>query len=560
MITVPLMVRLLSRTGSLNITGQLLDDLQYGNAVPGGYTSAQCKLSRPLDRNAIDLAPYTGFEVVDAASGQQLWYGRLEDPGKSSRDKVWSLSAQGWSAHAQDVAKAVNYQDSRLSEFVPFQPELKGGGDVQTGASDGTPGYDDPAMTFHWPKGAQLTSTRRLQMQLQTLVPSGQHIAYMRVVHSSGMVAAGVFSLDIVGRGGPAADAILATAVLTTAVTTTAIEIGNQFTSLHLIFEVRLRWNGGTTVVANETTTTTVTEAMMQGTRLDRYGNELVSSSAYAGTGVPPHGIVEDVLGRFLTALDRGGSEVDTSITGKVTQLAYEDTTTAAQVLEDLMTLFPTHYWAVWGGDPVAQYGLPGYVSAKGARFEWQPWPTTVSLDGLDTRRDDFTDSGSSADLYNEVTVRYKSANGKSYVVVRTGSSPALTAAGITRRAFVDLGSQMGNRAQAASVGDAFLLAHAYPSNGGTIKVSRPLRDMASGRLVHPRELRAGVLCRVANLAPQVDELNAVTTNGSTVFRVASVSYSAKSNEATLTLDSYGRSVARQLATLARRTARVRRL
>lgn len=560
MLNTPLMVRLLSRTGSLNLTGQLLDEVQYGNATPGGYTTAQCKLSRPLDRAALDLAPYTGFEIVDTASGQQLWFGRLEDPGRTSREQVWDLNATGWSAHAQDRTQAVSYQDSRMSQFVPFQPQLKSGGDVQVGASDSTLEYTEPAMTFAWPKGVQIAAGRALQMQMQTLVPSGQHCAYVRVVHSEGMAGAGLFVLELVGRGGLDVDLVLATATPTTGVVTTAVEIGNQYVTLHTIFELRLRWTGGTGTLNNDTTFSVVTETMVQATRMDRWGDELMGASDYDGSGVPAHAIIEDLLGRFLPAYDRNGSDVDTSITGRVTQLAYEDGTTAQQVLEDLMTLYPTHYWAVWGGDPVAQYGLPGYISTKGARFEWQPWPTAVSLDGLNTNLDDFADSGSSAELYNEVTVRWKDAVGRSFATLRTGSSPALTAAGLKRRAFIDLGSQMGNKAQAASIGDAFLLAHAYPSNGGTIKVRRPLRDMASGRLLRPRELRAGVLCRVANLSPQPDELNAAVTDGSTVFRVAAVNYSAKNDEATLTLDSYGRSVARQLAGLQRTVKRTRRL
>jgi hypothetical protein len=224
------------------------------------------------------------------------------------------------------------------------------------------------------------------------------------------------------------------------------------------------------------------------------------------------------------------------------------------------MTMFPTHYWAVWGGDPVAQYQLPGYVGLGGAQFEWKPWPTTIALEGLDTELDVFDDSGSAADLYNEVMVRYVDAVGRSFTTLRTSTSPALTAAGLTRRAFIDLGSQLGNLAQSQLVGDNFLAAHQYPSNGGTIKVRRPLRDATTGRLLRPRELRAGVLCRVGNLAPQPDPLNSASSNGSTVFRVSTVSYSAKSDEATLTLDSYSRSLARQLAGLSRRAQRTRRL
>jgi hypothetical protein len=77
--------------------------------------------------------------------------------------------------------------------------------------------------------------------------------------------------------------------------------------------------------------------------------------------------------------------------------------------------------------------------------------------------------------------------------------------------------------------------------------------------MLQPWELRAGVLARVRNVAPHVDYLNPAP-NGETIFRVSEVTYSAANNEATLTLDSYGRTVARALANLRRSTERQRRV
>jgi hypothetical protein len=76
--------------------------------------------------------------------------------------------------------------------------------------------------------------------------------------------------------------------------------------------------------------------------------------------------------------------------------------------------------------------------------------------------------------------------------------------------------------------------------------------------MVHPWELLPGHLIRVAGVVPRVDSLNPTARDGVTVFKVVSVEFSASNVSATLELDSYSRTVARQLAKLKAKRLRKR--
>jgi hypothetical protein len=537
-LAVPLQVLI----GERAITAELLDDISYGNAAPGGYTTASVKLSRPIHLPNPQLEAYQPVTIIDTRSGEQVWWGRLEAPGRSS-EEVWSLGAVGGSSHTRDEFAPVVYNDSRGSSFVRREEKVM----PNSTFGAGTEGASTP-LVFTWPDGTVLPASGRTVAFYPLLRDTGQHLGGLHTQFTGGRTLSTILQ-QIVGRDGPAGDANLASVAISTSLQTLAARLGTEFATLHAGAELRLFWNGAAgTAIVGDTTWTECVGTRVLGTRLSRLGVELTAAANYTSPVIPVASIVEDLLGRYLPEYDRAGARVDTSSPVTVSQMAYEDGTTAAQILDDLMGLAPTHFWAAWGNN-----------SGLGPTFEWTPWPLEVALPGLDTRRDGFDSPGSAADLYNQVTVRYKDPNGNTRTLLRTASVPALDAAGLTRCGSLDLGSQVGDVLQAATAGDAFLAAHKYPSNSGTIKVSRPVVDMSSGRTLYPHQLRAGVLCRVGNLQPQADALNPVP-DGSTTFRVSAVGYSAKANTATLTLDSYERTLARSLAKLGKATSLQRRI
>lgn len=540
MVAPPLMVRLSSLNSARNLSPVLLDDVSYSNAAPGGFTTAAVKLARPLELPTDELTAYSTLEIIDARSGEQLWWGRLEDPGRASGD-IWSLGAVGGSSHAKDVFDMVVYADKRTGSWKRTEQNNLPGVEYGTNESG--------AHHFAFPRGQVLATNSRAVAQYQLFRDSAQHLAAVTGLDDFGRTTSSM-QIQYVGRYGPAADANLKALNATTTATQFTASIGTDFSSLHRGVDMRLIWTAAGATVADDVTWLNATGVKVLGTRVNRFGVELVAAADYSSdlSGITVARIVEDVLGRFLPEYDRAASLVDTTATALIDQLAYEDGTTAQQVLDDLMQLAPTHYWAAWGSD-----------GGRGPRFEWQPWPTLVALQGIDADQDEFDSPGSAADIYNEVVVRWKDSADNSRETTVTASAPALTAAGLTRRGYVDLGSQAGSAAQATTAGQAFLDSHKYPTNSGTVKVSRPIVDMVSGRTLQPWQLKAGVLCQVRNVFPRPDSLNA-TQDGHTIFRVSAVSYSAKANEASLTLDSYDRTTARALAKLNASASRQRRI
>ncbi len=133
-----------------------------------------------------------------------------------------------------------------------------------------------------------------------------------------------------------------------------------------------------------------------------------------------------------------------------------------------------------------------------------------------------------------------------------------LSAIGLTREEFIDLGDEMGTLNNARTVGDNFLNEHRYPPNAGTLTVSRPILDNDTGRMVMPWEIVPGHLIRVGGVAPRIDSLNPTARDGVTVFKIISTDYSSGAAAATLELDAFARSVARSLAGLQQRRLRKR--
>jgi carboxymethylenebutenolidase len=85
---------------------------------------------------------------------------------------------------------------------------------------------------------------------------------------------------------------------------------------------------------------------------------------------------------------------------------------------------------------------------------------------------------------------------------------PILTAAGITRTAFLDLGDDLGSLAGAQRAGDMFLAQHIYPPNAGRLAISRPILDMTRQCFAAPFAIRPGELIRVRGVQARVDALN----------------------------------------------------
>ena len=136
-----------------------------------------------------------------------------------------------------------------------------------------------------------------------------------------------------------------------------------------------------------------------------------------------------------------------------------------------------------------------------------------------------------------------------------TQSIPEMDAVGRKRRFFHDLGSVLGDATNVTTANATVMQDHRYPKNTGTLRVSRPIVDLWTGRTVQPYEIEPACLIRLVGISPEPDALNtSLTPNGSTVCRIVQTDYNGDGNTVDLDLDDVPYSMAQAI-----RVARARR-
>jgi hypothetical protein len=491
-------------------------------------------LHRPLTIQPDEIDYYGLLTVYDARDGSVVWEGRLEDPGRSAggNGQVWALTAVGGQAHTRDRTVPLVYVDTSLSRLRRIDNVTPGGQDSVTTDPEGR-----QALFLRFPSGTAVVADSRVVMRYQDITDIGMKLARVAFSWDTGLTSPGLAVQAIMSTtGSGSADTAVSVTANTVGGNATAV-VGTNFTSGR--DRVDLRWLdiniAGT--VSQETWWASFYNVAVRAMLKDKLGNDITSPTSYTANTVLASEIVADLLGRVLTDYDGSASTVATT-SYPIDQLAYVDGADAAKILSDLVALEPTYTWRVWERTTAGRW-----------RFEWVARPTAVRyeadlLDGYDSQ-------GSADGLYNAVTVRWREPSGRARTTVRTSTVPALTAAGLTRQASIDLGAEVGSATAAAQAGDKFLAEHQYPPNAGSLRIARPILDLQTGRMVMPWEIRPGLI-RVRGILPRIDALNASDRDGVTVFRIVSAEYRASDAAATLELDSYARTVPRMVADLMR--------
>ncbi|MEW2442780.1 hypothetical protein [Micromonospora marina] len=537
---VPLAVRLSTSRAQRHITAEV-SDLWFRSTAPGGFASASVALSRPLHLRPDEIDYYGRMYVYDARSGQTVWEGRLEDPGRSGgRDgPIWNLAGIGPSAHTRDRTIPLIYVDRRADAWIKSRGASGERQSATVSAAEDAGGSGAAALVLSMPAGLAVNTSSACTAVYWPLDEAGQKMAVFDYRWDAGISST---LWRVQGLSGPT------TVVRDEAASTSggasnpqrigvgAFPVGDRKPFMRLI------WTGG----ASSTGTSDDVWASLMGvvvraTTYSRAGVEKTSGYTNSDTTILASTVVEDLLGRLLTEFDGVNASVATT-TKAIEQLAYPEGVTAGAVLDDLMEQEPAYFWAAWESNTAGKY-----------RFEWAPWPTTIRYEADIT--DGYDSTGSASELYNEVLVRWREASGRLRTTVRTQAVPALSAAGLTRSGYINLGDEAGSAAAANEAGDAFLANHAAALNAGRLVLSRPVFDRVARRAVMPWEVRPGTLIRVRGILPRVDSLNSTARDGVTVFRIVSVEYRASSAEATLELDSYSPSVARAIADAQRRAS-----
>lgn len=525
------------RVGDKHITREV-SALQFRKEAVGGLKSISLRLARPLDRFDANLTALSRVYLYDSRSAAVVGEGRLADFGRSASTdgQQWDMVAFGPAQHAADRAFPYMVVDTSLERFIRSTYSTRNAS-TQAGDID----EDTPTLEYAAEEGKTISTTWVASMIHRGFREAGMKLARIRASIDAGVSDSDyrqqVFTRVGAGAGTNAKDVAASTGASSfAAVVVTDFSVGDD------VAELRAR---------RENTGTTGAEAhwfrfysvALRAVLQTAAGADI--TTGYTVNYVLAHQVVNDLLGRVLDQFDGAGATVDTGAAHHIDQLAYPDGVTAEQVLADLMALEPAYRW----------FALPD-STGNGYEFHWEPWSTTVRYEVTLDDGGDFP--ASTQELYNKVIVRWRGPNGQSRTTTRTLACAILDDRGIVRSTIIDAGDEIASVAGAQRLGDNFLAEHNVPANAGSLTISRPIRDLTTGRMVDPHEIEPGELIRVRGIESYPDALNASSNDGLTVFRIWATTYSSDSHSAALELDTWSRTTANHLRALAKRRNRKR--
>jgi hypothetical protein len=510
-------------------------DLTFGWVDPGGYASCRIDLDRPLSTQPREIGYYGDMTVYDTRSGAKVWEGRQEDPGRSAGDgEVWRVVAIGGRAHARDRTVPLTYVTTSLQAWGRVDNVTAGGQDsVTTDPGDAT-GVRQ-ALVLRIPQGTTVAADSRVVSRNSEFAKAGMKIARVAFAWDAGITSGSLLVQAIMSTTGlGTADTIYSTA-LSTAGGSTAEVITTDWSAANGRNQVDVRFYNVTVTggVSADTWWLSLRDIAVRAVLVDRSGVEITTAASYTTSTVLAHEVVADLLGRLLTQYDGPNAVISTTGTHPIDHLSYPDGVAPERVLADLMALETGHTWRVWGRTASGRW-----------QYEWTEVPTAVRYE---VGAEHYESEGSADGLYNAVTVRWRDAAGQIQTTTVAGTSPILSDANITRQGLIDLGDEVGSASDAARAGQEWLAERAYPANAGRVRISEPILDLQTGRMVQPWEIRPGLI-RVRGILPRIDALNRTARDGVTVFRIVGCEYRASSNSATLDLDSRPASVPNLLA------------
>lgn len=539
---VPLTVRI----GNRHVTSRV-ESLTF-RKEQGGVKNIAFRFAKPVDRlSEFDTSLFQRVYIYDARSAATVAEGRISDPGRSVDEsgQRWDLVCFGPAQHAYDIEEPVIYVTRDISTSVRQVNKMNRGAtwNQSTDPSDSSDNAPE-AVVLQMPEGTTTQPNDTITVRFEHLRECGQFLGRVSCKMKSGANDGGTYDgrlwTSVDGSGGSASYTLTST---TTAAQTVALANTADFTDGRNVVDFIMRYLGGAAAkAANDNKWFAVYDWTLRARLKDQDGSNIIGGSNYANDYVLAHEVVKDLLGRFLVEFNGATAAVDTSGTYQIDQLAYPDGAPLGQILDDLMALEPAFYWQAGPSDSSGLYS-----------FAWKLLPTTV-------RYECTLDAGgsfpvSSQELANKANVRWRDKRGRVRFTQRTAAAAGVSdlyvgPSGAARTRVLDVADEVGSTAGAVRVADNYLAAHATPANAGTLNLSAPIRDLTTNRWVRPHEVEPGELIRVRGVESYSDSLNASSSDGATVFRIWSLTYTSDSDSALLELDTYSRRTANALARL----------
>lgn len=528
--------------GGKHITAKV-EGLSFRKEAVGGVSNITLGLAAPLSSFAVTA--YDRCLVSDGRSAKVLAEGRITDTGRSAsltEGQKYAVAAMGPAAHASDYNAPLMVIDQSMDDgWRRVKRSNNAGGDI--GQSTKPTSDTTDAIVAQFAQGKTVDTDDVLAVRYERIRDADMRLGSVAYDWDAGRVDSN-FKARILGvlDNTPAGSAAKSSN-WDTAGGSHRIVYTTDFTIGRNQFDLEAYYSGAGTSPTTDRYWASFANIVIRSLLYDQAGGNQGNAQDY----VEADWVVEHLLGGgWLPQFDGANASIDRTAAQQIDQMVYPDGISAREVLEDLMSLEPAHFWTTGPRD----------LTGTGYPFWWKLWPTTVRYEATLEDGGDFP--GTATELYNSVLVRWNDRRGRSRSTIRTGTCPALDAAGVARQAVIDVSNELGSIANAQRIGDNFLAAHKYPQNGGTLNVARPIRDLLTGRMVDPFEIEPAELIRVRGVESYSDSLNASSSDGQTVFRIWASQYTADVNTAVLELDTYPRTTAQALARLQRRRERKR--
>lgn len=514
----PLSVRLTDGKG--NDRQVRARELRFRKTAPGGHQSASCSIF--TDAGAfIDLGPNDRLFVHDVASGECVWEGYTDNPGKTlgPSGEGYDISALGGAARADDAAFPYVLVEQRPDGFVRSDQSTKKAKTESDERSEGVPSWVASTKA-----DSTIATTWEADLVYRGLKHAGMKLARAEAQCDSG-INDGNFDMRLVARnaGGSnvvdTANADLATHTLAGVVVTNFAN-GRDQLALNVI-------RSTSSIASDPDMWFEFWNIVVVAMRLDQYGDDI--TTGYGSNTVLPHQIVKDMIGRgLLPAIDPDGIVVDTT-TYAIDQAAWKDGVTGAGVLDWLTVFEPDYLWEYLTTD---QYGRHA--------FRYRKWDDTTARYEVSTSSG-FEQTGGDDDLCNRIAVGYTDKQGKQRTQIVTQTVEALGTR-VRDADSVSLPEGMSSPASAQRIGEMLLRQRANPPKAARAVIRRPIVDRRAGRLVNPWEIEPGY--------------SVVVRETGDLLRLTEVEYDHESRSSTLVLGTPVRTVEQLVAQLSRRGRR----
>jgi hypothetical protein len=587
-IPVPLGVRIYDHWNNVDqwVT-KWVDDLQYRSVIPGGFASASFRLHVPQHMYPVAAAwmprapriplvmLFNRVQVVDLRSGEITWEGRIDSAARVTDDGfAWDIGCAGAMVAATDVTRPVFYADSSADSWVSHDARPSVKDSLSLGQTE-----SPPSLNADLRPGSQWTDAGSIYAYYHVLcLGTEQYLGRFTLTYSStaASVTGGTGMKNRANVYTPSTDTwqegVDSTSFGAADITkSNAVAGSSSFTST-VAQAIGLDIIGPATLVnipSSSSGSVRWQDPIVIPQRMDRNGSLLNSAASYTTDYVTVSQVVEDVLGRFLNSgwsdaggnipangsVGTAGAYIDSSDSTGITDLKFLDGATAADILNQLMSVQTNAYWAIWESQNTATNG----TDSQRYRFEWATWPNgwgyqASSADGFDEQPD-------GSKMYDFVFYQYTPRWNESFYIMPvqvqewwafTDPSPApilrdrvTRAATVKKDGLVDGGT-------AGNLAEDWIGENGQEVNAGSLIVKRPIQfydagsnsGSGAGRMLDPWAIRPGKLIRITDIPAQADatSINHGTTappatHAGAVFRVVSTDYDAADNSCRLGLD-----------------------